>query len=65
MTAYTDRMLVCVECADEFVWLAGEQQYFALHDFQQPRRCRPCRQARRAQRESEQAEVQGERWPRR
>ncbi|MEO6835988.1 MAG: zinc-ribbon domain containing protein [Candidatus Tumulicola sp.] len=42
-------MLTCKDCANQFVFAAREQQFFAEKGFQnQPLRCRDCRQARRS-----------------
>ncbi len=47
--AYEDKTLVCKECGQEFVFTAGEQQFYVDHGFQnEPSRCAPCRRARRA-----------------
>ena len=41
----------CVDCAQEFVFTAGEQEFFASRGFTEaPKRCGPCRQARKSQR---------------
>lgn len=51
--SYTDRVMSCVDCAQEFVFTAGEQEFFASRGFTEaPKRCGPCRQARKAQRSS-------------
>lgn len=45
---YEDKTLVCKDCGKEFVFTAGEQEFYAEKGFQnQPQRCRPCRQARK------------------
>ncbi|HNU94843.1 MAG TPA: zinc-ribbon domain-containing protein, partial [Bacillota bacterium] len=47
--AYEDKTLVCKECGQEFVFTAGEQQFYVDHGFQnEPSRCPECRRARRA-----------------
>lgn len=47
---YTDEYLNCVDCAREFVFSSGEQQFFAQKGFQnKPNRCPDCRAARKAQ----------------
>jgi len=51
--SYTDRVMSCVDCAQEFVFTAGEQEFFASRGFTEaPKRCGPCRQARKSQRSS-------------
>ena len=45
---YQDKTLVCKECGKEFVFTAGEQEFYAEKGFQnEPQRCRDCRQARK------------------
>ena len=41
---FQDRILKCVDCRAEFVWTAGEQQFFAEKHFQnEPKRCKACK----------------------
>jgi len=48
---YSDEILSCVECSADFVFSAGEQEFFATKGFQnKPNRCPTCRAARKAQR---------------
>ena len=45
---FTDKTLVCKECGSEFVFTAGEQEFYAEMGFQnEPQRCKPCRDARK------------------
>ena len=45
---YEDKTLVCKECGKEFVFTAGEQEFYAERGFQnEPQRCKPCRDARK------------------
>ncbi len=49
--ALSDKTLVCADCAAEFVFTIGEQEFFASRGFtNEPRRCPECRQARKNQR---------------
>lgn len=53
---FEDKTLICQECGKEFVWTAGEQEFFAQKGFtNEPKRCKECRdkhkQAGKAQRE--------------
>ena len=53
---YQDKTLVCKDCGQEFVFTAGEQEFYAEKGFQnEPQRWKACRDARknatRAQRE--------------
>ena len=48
---YQDKTLVCRDCGKEFVFSAGEQEFYAEKGFQnEPTRCRDCRQAHKAAR---------------
>jgi len=41
---FQDRILNCVDCGGEFVWTAGEQQFFADKNFKnEPKRCKDCK----------------------
>ena len=45
---YQDKTLVCKECGKEFVFTAGEQEFYAERGFQnEPQRCKACRDARK------------------
>ncbi|MBP5662550.1 MAG: zinc-ribbon domain containing protein [Clostridia bacterium] len=45
---YEDKTLVCKECGKEFVFTAGEQEFYAEKGLQnEPGRCPECRQAKR------------------
>ena len=42
---YEDKTLVCKECGQEFVFTAGEQEFYAERGFQnEPQRCKACRE---------------------
>ena len=44
---YEDKTLVCKECGQEFVFTAGEQEFYAERGVQnEPQRCKACRDAR-------------------
>lgn len=46
---YQDITLKCKDCGQDFVFTAGEQEFYAEKGFQnQPQRCRNCRQARKS-----------------
>jgi len=48
---YTTEMLPCVDCAREFAFTAGEQEFYAMKGFtNKPNRCPDCRAARKATR---------------
>ena len=45
---FEDKTLVCKECGKEFVFTAGEQEFYAERGFQnEPQRCKSCRDARK------------------
>ena len=45
---FEDKTLVCKACGKEFVWTAGEQEFYASRGFEnQPQRCKACRDARK------------------
>ena len=51
MEEYQDKTLVCKDCGTEFVFTAGEQQFYAEKGFtNEPQRCPDCRKARKQQR---------------
>ncbi len=45
---YEDKTLTCKDCGKEFVFTAGEQEFYAERGFQnEPQRCKTCRDARK------------------
>ena len=45
---YQDITLKCAECGAEFVFTAGEQEFYAEKGFKnKPQRCKACRDARK------------------
>lgn len=45
---FEDKVLVCKDCGCEFVFTAGEQEFYAERNFQtQPQRCHDCRKRRK------------------
>ncbi len=45
---FEDKTLICKECGKEFVFTAGEQEFYAERGFQnEPQRCKPCRDNRK------------------
>lgn len=45
---YEDKTLVCKDCGKEFVFTAGEQEFYASKGFEnEPQRCKECRDARK------------------
>jgi len=47
---YQDKTLVCVDCGQNFVFSASDQEFHASRGYQDPKRCPSCRQTRRAER---------------
>lgn len=45
---YEDEKLICEDCGAEFVFTAGEQEFYAEKGLvNKPKRCNDCRKARR------------------
>ncbi|NLB88187.1 MAG: zinc-binding protein [Syntrophomonadaceae bacterium] len=45
---FEDKTLVCQDCGQEFVFTAGEQEFYAEKGFEnEPKRCKDCRVNRR------------------
>jgi CxxC-x17-CxxC domain-containing protein len=47
---YTDKVLTCVDCAQQFMFTARDQEFYASRQFTEPRRCASCRATRKASR---------------
>lgn len=46
---YEDKTLKCKDCSAEFIFTAGEQEFYAEKGLQhEPQRCKSCRDARKA-----------------
>lgn len=45
-----DKTLKCRDCNADFVFTAGEQEFYAQKGFSEPTRCSSCRAARKASR---------------
>ena len=45
---YQDKTLICKDCGSEFVFTAGEQEFYASRGFEnEPQRCKTCRDSRK------------------
>ncbi|MCR5635626.1 MAG: zinc-ribbon domain containing protein [Clostridiales bacterium] len=45
---YEDKTLICKECGKEFIFSAGEQEFYAEKGLtNEPQRCKECRDARK------------------
>jgi CxxC-x17-CxxC domain-containing protein len=47
MIELQDKALVCKDCAKEFIFTAGEQEFFVTKKFHTPTRCKECRMKRK------------------
>jgi CxxC-x17-CxxC domain-containing protein len=44
---FNDANIHCIDCAQEFIWTAGEQHFFHDKGLQNPpKRCKTCKQAK-------------------
>lgn len=50
-----DKTLKCRDCGMDFVFTAGEQEFFQQKGFSEPTRCPACRAARKQERLRQQA----------
>lgn len=49
--SFQDKSLQCSDCGQEFIFTAGEQEFYSSRGLQnEPKRCPQCRRARKAQR---------------
>ena len=47
---YSDKVMTCADCSQDFVFTAREQEFYATRGFTEPRRCPSCRASRKAAR---------------
>ncbi|MEA4814691.1 MAG: zinc-ribbon domain containing protein [Oscillospiraceae bacterium] len=48
---FTDKIIVCKDCGQEFTFTASEQEFYAEKGFEnEPQRCKACRNARKQNR---------------
>lgn len=48
-----DKTIKCAGCGEEFVFTAGEQEFYQQKGFQEPKKCKKCRdEAKNAKRNS-------------
>ncbi len=51
---FEDKTLICKDCGKEFVFTAGEQEFYAEKGFQnEPVRCKECRSNRKSVRSTD------------
>jgi CxxC-x17-CxxC domain-containing protein len=55
---YEDKTIKCVDCGNDFVFTAGEQEWYAEKGLtNEPKRCPDCRRAKKAQRENREIHI--------
>lgn len=50
--AFQDQVLDCAGCKTQFLFTAGEQEFYGSKGFATPKRCKPCREIAKANRGS-------------
>jgi len=49
---FQDRAIQCLDCKNEFIFTAGEQEFYERKGFREvPKRCKPCRDSRKNKRD--------------
>src|SRR5262245_44253116 len=57
---FQDRPLNCLDCKNEFIFTAGEQEFYERKGFKEtPKRCKACRDARKSRRVSNEGNGHG------
>ncbi len=51
MNNFTDKVIKCIDCQQDFAFTADEQEYYAQKGLEPPTRCPMCRAAYKAARE--------------
>lgn len=46
----SDQTLICSDCGKQYVWTAGEQDFYKQKGFEAPHRCPECREKRKNER---------------
>ena len=44
---FKDKVYICGDCNQPFIFEKGEQKYYWIHDLDIPKRCHKCRLARK------------------
>ena len=57
-----DKTLACLECGNEFIFSADEQEFYSEQGFEEPKGCRPCRQKLRSERSGSTSDQGNNRW---
>jgi len=51
VSEYQDKTITCVDCGEEFVFTARNQEFYAEKGFNnEPKRCKSCRDKKKAER---------------
>src|SRR5512142_1192969 len=57
---FQDRPIQCIDCKNDFIFTAGEQEFYERKGFKEiPKRCKPCRDARKSRRSQPAADGYG------
>ena len=48
-----DKTIICADCGKEFVFTAGEQEFYEQRGFTPPKRCKKCRERRERERKEQ------------
>lgn len=55
---FEDKTLICLDCGQEFIFTAGEQEFYHQKGFEnEPKRCKDCRTQRRNSRSGKAREM--------
>lgn len=44
----TDKHITCIDCKKEFVYTARDQEFYKVHGYVEPKRCKACRRIKKA-----------------
>ena len=48
---YKDKTIKCVDCGEDFIFSAGDQEFYAEKGFtNEPKRCKACRDKKKSER---------------
>lgn len=51
---FTDKTLICKDCGNEFIFTAGEQNFYKEKGLDnEPKRCKSCRDKRKSERQGQ------------
>jgi len=58
--ATADIWIDCKSCGSEFLWSAGDQQFYLTHKITAPKSCRDCRERRKNEAELKQERIEAQ-----